>query len=193
MIQTTDLPPPTQTSHQVTLQHQNGRKVVLWVFPTSKPAQRNSIVFIPGTGGYTGTYLKFIKTLAGEFNVVSVDPAGHGLTASANGEQTRGKFTGEQLVEDTLLATRWSESNFKGSVGLLGTSQGGEIAARAMVREPAIKASVLQGIFDTAVSGGVNFKQRMAKALPLPMVKLFLGASLNLKKQLDYCVRRLRN
>ena len=191
MIEAVHLPPPPrqESFYQVTLQHADQRKLALWVFPKAHEKSQTkapTVVFIPGTGGYAGTYLRFLESFRLHFHVVAVDPTGHGRTAALNGSATRGKFTGEQIVEDVTLAATWANRNFQSPVGLLGTSQGGEIAARAMLGNPVVKATVAHGIFDTEVSGGVNLKQRVFKSAPLWALERIMGASLDLRKQLDW-------
>lgn len=166
------------------IRHKDGRKLV--VFVSGRADRKNSIVFIPGTGAYSGTYKTFLKVFSKHYNVISVDLTGHGHTFKENGESTRGIFTGDQLVEDVLAAVEFASRRFGGNVGLFGTSQGGEIAARAMLRTSLVKASVLQGIFDTAVSGGVNFKQRLGTRLPTFLLKLIIGKKFDFLKMLDW-------
>lgn len=171
---------------QVTLEHSDGRHLVVTVYPSAASLKKDVLIFVPGTGAYSDVYRYFLNLLSKSYNVIAIDPTGHGRTVLANGENTRGIFTGEDLYQDVHLTITYAIKKFGPNIGLIGTSQGGEIVARAMVRDPRIQASVVHGIFDTAVSKGVNSKQRLATILPLSIVKKIVGNDFDFRKQLDW-------
>jgi Lysophospholipase len=82
------------------------------------------MVFVPGTSVYALLYVEFMYKLSREgFNVVGVDPRGHGMSSGKRGVYTLG-----ELVEDALAAVDHARSLYGGRVAVSGSSQGGMVA-----------------------------------------------------------------
>lgn len=105
---------------------------------------RNSsaIIIVPGTGSYTTLYSKFCKGLSNEgFNVMPFDLMGHGRSG---GE--RGVFTMAELLENISTVVSFALKEYSDKVGLIGTSQGGEIAFHAALADNRVKSLVCHNI-----------------------------------------------
>ncbi|MFZ2399117.1 MAG: alpha/beta fold hydrolase [Smithella sp.] len=105
----------------------NGFKLHLDVFSIGKNAP--TVVFIPGTSVYARFYIEVMyKIFKQGFNVVGFDPRGHGLSSG-----TRGDYTVNEIVDDTLAVVKYARERFGGKVAIAGSSQGGIVAFYAAV------------------------------------------------------------
>ncbi|HAR48895.1 MAG TPA: hypothetical protein DCR81_02055 [Smithella sp.] len=141
----------------------NGFKLHLDVFSVGKNAP--TVVFIPGTSVYARFYIEVMyKIFKQGFNVVGFDPRGHGLSSG-----TRGDYTVNEIVDDTLAVVKYARERFGGKVAIAGSSQGGIIAFYAAARDNSIAAAVCHNLAD------LNGKDNLALSQlrpPLFMVPL---------------------
>lgn len=141
----------------------NGFKLHLDVFSAGKNAP--TVVFIPGTSVYARFYIEVMyKIFKQGFNVVGFDPRGHGLSSG-----TRGDYTVNEIVDDTLAVVKYARERFGGKVAIAGSSQGGIVAFYAAARDNSIAAAVCHNLAD------LNGKDNLALSQlrpPLFMVPL---------------------
>jgi len=106
-----------------------------------------ALVFIPGTSVYALFYAEFMhKMRQSGFNVIGLDPRGHGRS-----EGRRGSYTVSELVSDARAATDYAIDRFGDRVAICGSSQGGITAFYAAASDNRLKAAVCHNI---AVLGG---------------------------------------
>jgi len=80
-----------------------------------------TIVFFPGTGAASEFYATFLEALTYQgFNVVGIDPVGHG-----HSDGKRGDFTVDLLLKNLKDAVSFVKQEFTGKIGVMGSSQGG--------------------------------------------------------------------
>ncbi len=100
------------------------------------------MVFVPGTSVYALLYVEYMYKLSRRgFNVVGVDPRGHGMSSGRRGVYTLG-----QLVEDVLAAVDHAVSLYGDRVAVSGSSQGGMVAFYCAAAEPRLKAAVCHNV-----------------------------------------------
>lgn len=99
-----------------------------------------TLLFLPGLGTYCELYAELLGrlSLAG-FNVVGVDPRGHGYSGG-----DRGDYRVAQVVDDLGQVLDHLQARFSGPVGIYGYSIGGLLAVALAERDPRI-ASLLCG------------------------------------------------
>jgi len=107
----------------------------------SKPGDP-AVVFVPGTGMYAAIYGEFMHKLrlAG-FNVIGLDPRGHGRS-----EGQRGSYTVNELVRDAQAAITYAIEHYGERVAIAGSSQGGITAFYAAAADPRIRAAVCHNL-----------------------------------------------
>lgn len=116
------------------------RKLALYHFK-SKPGDP-AVVFVPGTGVYALLYVEFMYKLSQRgFNVIGVDPRGHGMSSGKRGVYTLG-----QLVEDVLAAVDHAVARYGERVAVSGSSQGGMVAFYCAAAEPRLGAAVCHNV-----------------------------------------------
>ena len=89
-----------------------------------------------GYGEHGGAYRRFAEAVAGrsEFDVVAVDFRGHGRSPGRRGVVRRY----EELTDDLVNAIEWAGKQLRGVPSfVLGHSNGGQVALRAALRDPA--------------------------------------------------------
>jgi pimeloyl-ACP methyl ester carboxylesterase len=107
----------------------------------SKPGDP-TVVFVPGTSVYALLYIEYMYKLSQQgFNVVGLDPRGHGLSSGKRGVYTLG-----ELVEDTMAAIDHAIAVYGDRVAVCGSSQGGMTAFYCAAAEPRLKAAVCHNV-----------------------------------------------
>ena len=161
----------------------NGGKLHLVVFPAGKTAP--TLVFIPGTTAYALVYAQFMSEMRRNgFNVIGLDPRGHGQSSGR-----RGDYTMNGLVDDALAVVKYARGRFGGKVAVAGSSQGGMAAFYAAARDDSIAAAVCHNIAD--LNGKDNLvlstirPPRFLVPVSALMMKLYGGYSIPISLYLD--------
>ncbi|NVK43732.1 MAG: alpha/beta fold hydrolase [Oceanospirillaceae bacterium] len=98
------------------------------------------VLFLPGLGTYVELYAELLADLCSRgFNVVGVDPRGHGFSGG-----DRGYYRVEELVSDLQLVLDRLQLEFDGPVAAFGYS-GGAISALALAERDARIGAVVCG------------------------------------------------
>lgn len=101
-----------------------------------------SVVFVPGTSVYSVYYSEFMHKLRLRgFNVIGLDPRGHGRS-----EGRRGSYTVEEILRDARAATDYALRRFSGGVAMAGSSQGGIISFYAAASDERLRAVACHNI-----------------------------------------------
>ncbi len=101
-----------------------------------------AIIVAHGTGSYSRYYASFCRELSKKgYNVLPFDFMGHGRSGGK-----RGVFTMAAMLENISTVVDFAIKEYSGKVGLLGTSQGGEVAYHAALRDDRIKSLVCHNI-----------------------------------------------
>lgn len=120
----------------------DGIRLHLDVLEYSKDAP--TVVFVPGTAIYTMCYADFLYKLGSQgFNIVGVDPRGHGRS---DGE--RGDYTVTELMRDVQNAIGYAIHRYGENVSLLGSSQGGIVALYLAAKDTRLKGVTCQCFAD---------------------------------------------
>ena len=129
----------------------------MWIYEHSKNAP--AVIVAPGTGSHAGNYSQFCETLSDRgYNVLPSDLMGHG---KSGGE--RGVFSMHELLENVSTIVSYAESNYSKNIGLIGTSQGGEIALHAGLQDKRIKSVICHNVLLTC-QFPINLKVRIIKS-----------------------------
>lgn len=95
-----------------------------------------TILFLPGIGTYCELYAELLAELSKKgFNVVGIDPLGHGYSAG-----TRGDYTVEQMCEAVSDVLDVLEQRFDGPFGIYGYSIGALLAMAAAEKDDRLSA-----------------------------------------------------
>ncbi len=141
-----------------------GRRLALYHFESAPDDP--VVVFVPGTSVYALLYVELLCKLSRQgFNVVGVDPRGHGMSSGRRGVYTLG-----ELVEDALAAVRHAASAYGERVAVAGSSQGGMVAFYCAAAEPRLKAAVCHNVI--APDEPDNERMTRWPALYGPMLRL---------------------
>ncbi len=101
-----------------------------------------ALVFIPGTTAYSALYVEFLhKMRVLGFNVVGLDPRGHGRS-----QGRRGSYTVDELLRDALAALDYARHRFGDRVAICGSSQGGIVSFYAAAVDDRLKGAVCHNI-----------------------------------------------
>lgn len=100
------------------------------------------MVFVPGTSAYALLYTEFMYKLSQQgFNVIGLDPRGHGKSSGKRGVYTLGS-----LVDDTLAVVGHATDMYNDKVAVSGSSQGGMVAFYCAAGDPRVKAAVCHNV-----------------------------------------------
>lgn len=114
--------PPLHEFFSADIVMSDGRKLHVDVLDFSKNVP--TILFIPGTAIYSLCYAEFLYKLSSQgFNIVGLDPRGHGRS-----EGTRGDYTIEDIMQDAEAAHDYAVKRFGDNVSIMGSSQGGIVS-----------------------------------------------------------------
>lgn len=120
----------------------DGLKLHVDVFEYDKQAP--TIVFIPGTAIYGLCYGEILYKLAQTgYNIVSLDPRGHGQS-----EGPRGDYTIEEIMTDAQNAITYAIERFNNKVSLMGSSQGGIVAFYLAAKDERLNSVICQNFAD---------------------------------------------
>lgn len=124
----------------------DGNKLHLDIYEAGKSAP--TLVFIPGTAIYALCYGEFLYKLGQHgYNIVGLDPRGHGRSDGA-----RGDYTFPELMTDIGNAITYAVNRFNEQVSLVGSSQGGILSFYMAAKDERIKSVVCQNIADLSAS-----------------------------------------
>ena len=142
-----------------------------------------TVVFIPGTSVYGLTFANFLAALADKgYNVVSVDPRGHGRS-----EGLRGSYTVPELVSDARAAVRYAKERFNGPVFIAGSSQGGVAAFYTAAADESLAGAICHNAADLADPGNFELTARpgiakMLRPITLGLAKLMPELPINVAR-----------
>ena len=120
----------------------DGLKLHLDVYEFHKKAP--TVVFIPGTAIYAMCYAEMLYKLGESgFNVVGLDPRGHGQS-----EGERGDYTVPELMNDIENTINYAIGRFNKKVSLMGSSQGGILSLYMAARDERIDSVICQNFAD---------------------------------------------
>jgi len=145
-------------------------------------AEQPNIILVPGTGSYAGLYRDFSRSLAERgYNIYGIDFIGHGRS-----EGKRGVFTMREFLDIIRMVVDHIHANVNDRVGILGTSQGGEVAFIAALEDERIQSVVSHNVFDITRSAPMK-RQRLLK-IPIlgPVIGFIPDIFINLKKTVDW-------
>lgn len=95
-----------------------------------------TILFLPGIGTYCELYSELLCKLSQEgFNVVGIDPLGHGYSGGG-----RGHYTVEQMCDSISSVLDVLQQRFKGPFGIYGYSIGALLAVAAAEQDERLSA-----------------------------------------------------
>lgn len=148
-----------------------------------------ALVFFPGTSVYALFYAEFMhKMRLMGFNVIGVDPRGHGRS-----EGRRGSYTIMELVSDARATIDYALERFESPVALAGSSQGGIIAFYTAALDARLSAVVCHNIAELGrpealrISRFPRLMPYVARLLPLadlvPDLRLPVTLYLDLKAE----------
>jgi alpha-beta hydrolase superfamily lysophospholipase len=147
----------------------NGHRLHLNVFSAGPNAP--TIVFIPGTAVYAKFYIEFMyKMYLQGFNIVGFDPRGHGLSSGS-----RGDYTINEIVDDTLAVVKYARELFGGKVAIAGSSQGGIVAFYAAARDNSIAAAVCHNLADLNGKDNLILSQVRPPQFMVPLAEFLAG------------------
>ncbi len=127
-----------------------------------RPEPRGLIIIAHGFGEHGGTYERVAETLGAaiEVDVIAADFRGHGLSPGRRGVVR----TFDDLTDDLQSVVDWTaRERLPGPHFLLGHSNGGQVALRLILRQPASIAAL------------VLSNPALRVAMPIPKVKLKVG------------------
>ncbi len=120
----------------------DGLKLHLDIYEYDKKAP--TIVFIPGTAIYALCYAEILYKLGESgFNVIGLDPRGHGQS-----EGVRGDYTVSELMDDIECTIDYAIARFNKKVSLMGSSQGGILSFYMAARDERIDSVICQNFAD---------------------------------------------
>ncbi len=154
-----------------------GQRIHLDIF--NNTGENKTIIFFPGTGAASEFYATFLEALAYKgFNVVGIDPMGHGHSSGK-----RGDFTLEQLIENLNDTVSYTKQKFTGKIGIMGSSQGGIVVYYAALEGLSVAAVVAHNAallyqeflhivrypeLNKKLLGGLDYLNKHFPALKLP-------------------------
>lgn len=120
----------------------DGIKIHVDVFEYDKHAP--TIVFIPGTAIYGLCYGELLYKLGQHgYNIVSLDPRGHGRS-----EGLRGDYTISEIMSDASHVITYAINRFNSKVNLMGSSQGGIVAFYMAAKDERLNSVICQNFAD---------------------------------------------
>lgn len=127
------------------------------IFEYSKNAP--TIIIIPGTGSYGLLYSEFCQKLSNKgFNVMPFDLMGHGRSGGK-----RGEFTMVELLRNVSTVVSFARKEYSNDIGLVGTSQGGELAFYAALADKRVKSLICHNLL-LSHKFPINFKVKFLQS-----------------------------
>lgn len=143
-----------------------------------------TILFLPGMGTYCELYAELLATLSAKgFNVVGIDPLGHGYSAGV-----RGDYSVDQMCEAVSDVIDVLQQRFDGPFGVYGYSIGALLAMAAAEKDDRL-CSVLCGTLlvpDVApdLSYKMSWNWTWASSLFMPSLKVPLKSFVDFEQLL---------
>jgi alpha-beta hydrolase superfamily lysophospholipase len=120
--------------------HSDGVELHLDIYEYDKNAP--TVILVPGTAIYALCYVELMYKIGESgFNVIGMDPRGHGRSGGI-----RGNYTINELTNDVSNVVSYVLENFNEQVSVLGSSQGGIVAFYAAAKDARIKSVICQSI-----------------------------------------------
>jgi lysophospholipase len=147
-----------------------------------REAPRAVLVVAHGYGEHGGAYRRFAEAVTGrsEFDVLAVDFRGHGRSPGRRGVVR----IYEDLTDDLLNTLEWAGKHLRGMpCFILGHSNGGQVALRAALRNPArisglILSNPVLRVSVTVPPAKLNLARLLARYAPWVTLKGNLNAAL---------------
>jgi hypothetical protein len=134
--------PPYQREFEAATIMSDGLRLHLDVYTHSAPAP--TVVFVPGTAIYALCYAEILYKLGkAGYNVVGLDPRGHGQS-----EGLRGDYTITELLTDVRHTIDYAIERFGKRVSLMGSSQGGILALYTAAQDSRLDSVICQNFAD---------------------------------------------
>lgn len=141
IVETVGYPPIHSKFHTDKIVSENN-SIHLDIYEHSKSAP--TLVFLPGTAIYGMCYAEILEKIGAQgFNIVSLDPRGHGRSS---GE--RGNYTITELMNDTQNVITYAINKFGDNVSLMGSSQGGIVSFYLAAKDKRLKSVICQNFAD---------------------------------------------
>lgn len=146
----------------------DGLKIHIEVFEHSPEAP--TLIFIPGTALYGLCYGELLLQISqqGGYNVIAIDPRGHGRSEGA-----RGDYTISEIMRDTQAVISYAIDRFNDKVAVMGSSQGGIVAFYLAAADPRINTVICQCFADLTSEDTLQLARhpRVFKYLKLLLAK----------------------
>ena len=115
-------------------------------------ANAPTVILVPGTGLYALCYANLMHLIYEQgFNVVGLDPRGHGRS-----EGRRGDYTIDELVRDVQAAVTYAIKRFNPEVSVLGSSQGGIVTFYTAAADSRPRSIICQNLTDLSHLDNLN-------------------------------------
>jgi len=146
----------------------DGLKLRMYIIETDRA--RPVVVFVPGTAVYSMLYSEFLLALADRgYNVVGIDPRGHGISEGAHGS-----YTIAELVADTRAAVAYARKRFNDKIAVAGSSQGGIVAFYVAATDEKLAGVVCHNAADLGDPASVRLTRNPNfSRLMKPLLKFF--------------------
>ncbi len=143
------------------------------------------VLFLPGLGTYIELYAELLGRLSARgFNVVGVDPRGHGYSGG-----DRGYYRVEDLVGDLQRVIDRMQSEFEGPVAVFGYSGGAITGLKLAESDDRIRAvlcgTLLLSELEPDMLHGIGWNWTRTTAWFFPKLRLPLKQYVDLEKLLD--------
>ena len=154
----------------------DGLKLNLEVIATDRG--RPVFVFVPGTSVYSLLYSEFLLALADRgYNIVGVDPRGHGRSEGASGS-----YTIAELVADARAAVGYARERFNDRIALAGSSQGGIVAFYVAATDEKLAGVVCHNAADLADPASARLTRNPGLSRVMkPLLPIFAALAPELK------------
>ena len=131
-----------------------------------------TVVFVPGTSVYGACYAEILFEIGrAGYNIVSLDPRGHGRS-----EGRRGDYTIGEIMRDVRTVVDYARSRFNARVSLMGSSQGGIVAFYLAAEGIDVDSVICQNFADLTWSETAELSRYPALARVFKPVVSGLGA-----------------
>lgn len=129
-----------------------------------------TLIFIPGTALYGLCYGELLHQISiqGGYNVIAMDPRGHGRS-----EGTRGDYTINEIMRDAQAVIGYAIERFNDRVAVMGSSQGGIVAFYLAAKDERINTVICQCFADLTSEDTLQLARhpRVFKYLKLLLAK----------------------
>ena len=141
----------------------------IWYTERSSP----TIVFLPGTMSHPLMYENFLCGLSERgFNIIGIHYLSHGKSP-----KIKKNYTMEDLLHNVYDATTYGIENFGENIAVMGSSQGGILAAMAAGRDTRLKAVFPHNIMLKLHPDSLRFSACACPWLPYPIIAIVLPSN----------------